>query len=341
MKKLLTLVLLAVLALVLSCEMDTLLPGSIDSRSAGEVIDTVTVRVAGPLNDIRAVRGKPLDFNAYVSDAREGDIYTLYFGYSPDFMNQTFTLENTYSGFNDAMLVPNDAAETIFFQVQDSRGRIFKAPGGQPYQVSVFDSIVGFDWFRDFSYSDDVEGWLTISYSGPATAEDTMIHFGFDGWQSIEDRSMNVVKDYAYYEMPSYNNITLPVTRDVSEINYVFYGDGIWDNNAGQDYTEGLKPLVYFEAYFSGNGLYGKLSYANGTLIDLYFNEDLFTRYTMDDWSSYADSEIYAAYYKGGFLGFWEKSFNLDVFTRSFETAFYNSSGSWENNDGNNYRFDF
>lgn len=295
--------------------------------------DSSVLNADGPLYDNRAVRGKKIRISAYLPSASEGRSYTLEYGYSKDNLHMTWPMtkqSNNY--FIGTITIGNDADNQIYYQVKDDIGNVYLMSNGEPYIIHVYNSILSYSFSSNYNQNSDIAGFLNIRYSGPAVADDAYIHYGWNNWEQINDSSVTIYNQTQYsFSEYLYASIEIPTWAEY--FNMTVYGNGQWDNNCGLDYSECVKPLVYSYSYiaYSGNQ-YVNVYYANGNL-----GSPLYAHYGVDGWQSVQEKIL--NYYGSSNQGYFYNTLELDASVDFLDICF-RQNNSWENNNGQNWKFD-
>ncbi len=321
--------------------------GLIDLESKGATIsDNSSINVYayayGPLNDKRAVRGQKLLFNASIYGAQSNATFSLAWGYTPQSMNRILMLSNNgttiYRGLID---VPVDASDKIYYKIIGQDGTVYMEKDNRPYRVDVFNYIFSYSFSGNYHYythegsNEPFVGWIYFNYAGPAVGPSMLFHYGFNNWQNVTNQSMRWITNTDYYYPANYGTITFEVQSYADYLDFVFYGNGIWDNNNGSDYHIPIKPLVTVTPNSVYNGLRGvSVSYANGTL-----GESTFMHYGINGWQAVQDTKMYRMTYQGMWLGYNTAYVQVSEDISVIDMAFFDTNRNWENNYGKDWHF--
>jgi len=299
----------------------------------------VFVAAHGPLYDARAVRGKGLSVNAYFSGTDTNTVLFLVYGYSANNLSAKVTMKTSgYGSFNAELQIPQNAGSKLYYRITDTNGNTVAEKNGQPYTVSVYDRIVSFSYAKAYNYGGDAEfaGWLTINYSGASVSSNTALHYGWNNWQTVGDTNMSFTGNSSYYSSASYSTVLLQIPNNANYLDFVFYGNGVWDNNGGNDFHMSVKPIVIVSPQSAYDGSkYVSVVYANGNLA-----EPVSVHYGVDGWQNVKDEAMYAAYYRGSWLGYYTKTVNVDGGRNMFDLVFHDGADHWENNYGMDWHID-
>ncbi|OHD55829.1 MAG: hypothetical protein A2Y33_14445 [Spirochaetes bacterium GWF1_51_8] len=299
----------------------------------------VVVSAHGPLYDARAVRGKGLSISSYFSGTDSNTVLLLAYGYSPDGLSTRTEMKNSgFGSFTAELSIPQNAGDTLYYKIVDLEGNVAADSKGQPYAVKVYDRIVSFSYSKAYVYGEpaDFAGWLTVNYSGPSLSSNTVFHYGWNNWQNVADTNMQFMGSSTYYSSANYSSIMVKIPNNAEYLDFVFFGNGVWDNNGGGDFHMNVKPIVIINPSKAYDGSkYISVVYANGTL-----SEPVYAHYGVDGWQNVKDEAMYAAYYRGSWLGFYSKTVNVEGYRSQFDLVFHDSANRWENNYGMDWHFD-
>lgn len=305
-----------------------------------DVSDTIVYSyVYGPLHDKRAVRGEKIAVSVTVNDADTNDVFRIAYGYSPEQLDTILVLSNTgYSYRKGKIDVASDALDKIYYKVLDAQGNEYFDRDGEAFWFTVFDYIFSYSFSTTYYYGGEtsVAGFLYVNYSGPAVGEGMSLHFGWNDWQNVTNINMSLHTNGTSYYPANYGSIRLDVPNDAHYLDFVINGNGIWDNNDGQDYHLAVNPLVRVTPTSIYDGKRSvSFSYANGTLDDT-----IFAHYGLDGWNNVDDVKMYKMTYQGMPMGFHTGYTTVDAAASVLDLAFFNTDGVWENNYGMDWHFD-
>jgi glucoamylase len=178
---------------------------------------------------------------------------------------------------------------------------------------------------------------LTIFYNGSlASRSHVYLHWGENNWHNVvvEDKPMFRRAD-GFWQ----TTISLPV--DAAQINFAFNdGSANWDNNGGSNWNVSINsndplspdlstPVMSFP-YVPVQGQQVKISY-NGALAA--GATSITMRWGYNGWTGATDVSM-TRQSDGSWLG---NAF-LPQVANSLDMAFFNQSGTWDNNSGSNYK---
>ncbi len=188
----------------------------------------------------------------------------------------------------------------------------------------------------DYDSSQLVQGKaLTIYYNGSLTANSHVyLHWGENNWQNVVAVDKPMVK-----RADGFWQTTISVPTDATQINFAFNNDsGSWDNNGGGNWNTSISsagpspalatPVMSFP-YVPVQGQQVKITY-NGSLAGSATSITMHWGY--NGWNSPADVTL-TKQSDGSWLG----SASLPQAANQLNMGFYNQSGTWDNNGGNNY----
>jgi hypothetical protein len=306
---------------------------------ASVTLSPVFVSANGPLYDARAVRGKSVNISAYFNSTDSNTVLLLAYGYSENNLSVKTAMTNRgYGSFAVKISIPQNAGAKLYYKIVDALGNTVADKAGKPYSMSVYDRIVSFGYSKAYYYGGTPEfaGWLTVNYSGPSVSSNTIFHYGWNNWQTISDTNMSFIGNSSYYSSAEYCSMVVQVPNNANYLDFVFYGNGNWDNNGGNDFHMSVKPIVIVNPQSAYDGSkYVSVVYANGGL-----SEPVTVHYGVDGWQNIQDEAMYAAYYRGSWLGYYTKTVTVDGTRKMFDLAFHNGAGNWENNYGMDWHFD-
>ncbi len=302
------------------------------------VVEANTVYSAGrgPLFDNRGVKGKTYSFSIYPSDTNKS--YVVKYGFSADAVNQTVNATNVYSSWYARISIPANAPGQIFWKVVDSDG-IEYLKEGQLYNAFLYDTIVSYSYSE--SYHTSINDGIYINYSGPSTGAGMLLHFGWNSWNQVSDVAMDWITNSSYSYASDYATARVQLPTDAEYLDFAIFGNGIWDNNQGQDFHTSVRPLVTVQpnsTYKNYNGDIIKtvsISYANGDLGDT-----VWAHYGVNGWQNVAEAQCYPFRYNGYVSAVYSQSVTVSVDASVFDVAFRNNSGDWENNFGQDWHTD-
>jgi|GEM_PF-444347 len=176
---------------------------------------------------------------------------------------------------------------------------------------------------------------LTIFYDGYlASSSHVYLHWGENNWQNI------VAQDKPMVQRPDgFWETTISVPIDATQINFCFNdGNGHWDNNGGGNWNVSIGPATLYPAlntpvmsfpYVPVQSQEVRITY-NGFLAA--GSSSITMHWGYNNWQGITDTSLTKQA-----DGSWAGTVFLPQAAYQMNMAFYNQSGTWDNNNGNNY----
>lgn len=175
---------------------------------------------------------------------------------------------------------------------------------------------------------------LTIYYHGTLNASSRVyLHWGENGWQNTVATDKPMVK-----RADGFWQTTISVPVDATSINFCFTDGTNWDNNGGGNWNTSISAGATYSAlntpvmtfpYLAVQGQQVAVTY-NGSLAS--GASSLTLHWGYNGWTSPTDVAM-AKQSDGS----WKATVYVPASASSINTAYYNQSGTWDNNGGNNY----
>lgn len=168
---------------------------------------------------------------------------------------------------------------------------------------------------------------FTIYYEGAlANSSNLSIHWGYDGWTSPANVAMTKRLD-GFWEG------TLTIPSSASKLDFDFTDGTSWDNNSNNDWHlqlwSGSVPVQIIPAPQAGNQAtvyYNGSLAASATSMTLHYGHNSFTSPTDAAMTKQSD-------------GRWSATVTIPSGSYSFNMAFKNNAGTWDNNNSSNYNY--
>ncbi len=278
----------------------------------------------GPLHDHRVIRGKKVGISFLQYTSSSDDKFYVEYGYSPDSLTQSEELSRTGYGNMVAFcpVTSDSAANKFYYRIKGDKGYVYD-DDGKPFEYKIYNRAVSYRLY---------DNKLEINYSGPALANGIYIHAGWNNWNDTFDAGMRVdnyeIFKYAYPGGCATASIDVPWWANY--IDFVFNGNGMWDNNNGDDWHSSLRPLV--DARVENVGSDKKditIYYSAGSL------DNVIAHYSLNDWHDVNDQQM--SYYYGGQ---WNSRISVPLDASELNMVFTDGKGNWENNFNKNWNFD-
>lgn len=171
---------------------------------------------------------------------------------------------------------------------------------------------------------------LTIYYNGLlASNSQVFIHWGENNWQNIPADQTMVKRADGFWQT------TISIPNDASQINFVFNnGSGSWDNNNGQNWNVNISGSCA-----AGTATSNPCTLVHGNAVQLFYNGSLASsassitvHWGYNNWNGVTDTVMTRAS-----NGAWTAFVLIPSSATQLNLAFYNQSGTWDNNAGQNY----
>lgn len=286
----------------------------------------VSLFVKGPLADAQLVRGKEVGISFLAWSPSGSPSYTtatLHYGFKKDSLDNEKNLAKTgYGNYVTYVTIPSDA-EGFYYEITRDDG-VTNNNNGTPFVSTVQDRAVSVD----ITYN----GKLEIKYAGPATGDNTKIHFGWNNWNDISETTMGgfdawVAKYGTYF---NYKIITLDIPSWANYSDFVFVNDNQWDNNNNNDWHFGLKPFIKTTVVSKASTKTVEIEIKNSSL------DPLFIHFGTDGWNNIDDAELTWQSYSSA----WNTELELPLDATELNVCFHDNNGNWINNNGLNWNID-
>ena len=278
----------------------------------------------GPLHDHRVVHGKKVGISFLQYTSSSDDKFFVECGYSPDNLNASYEMSKTGYGNMVAFcdVTSDNNIKKFYYRIVGNKGYVYDN-NGQPFEYKIYDRVISYRLY---------DNKLQINYSGPSLTSGMYIHAGWNNWNDAFNLGMRVddypIFKYAYPGGCATANIDVPWWANY--LDFVFNGNGQWDNNNGDDWHTSLKPLV--DVSIDSVGTTNKditIYYTAGTL------NNVIAHYGFDNWNNVSDKQL-RTYYGGQWTGRISVPSNVSL----INMVFNDGQGNWENNFNKNWNFE-
>ena len=171
---------------------------------------------------------------------------------------------------------------------------------------------------------------LTIYYKGfLASGSQVFIHWGENNWKNIPPDQAMVKRSDGFWQT------TITVPGDATQINFVFNnGSGTWDNNNNQNWNVNISA-----GCSSATVTAVPCTPVHAQALQIFYNGSLASgassitmHWGYNNWNSVTDT-VMTRTSNGDWTGF----AMVPSSATQLNMAFYNQSGTWDNNNGSNY----
>lgn len=225
-------------------------------------------------------------------------------------------------------------AEYITLLVSASQGNIADQPSitASRYVTGAFQPHTGYA--VDYNSAQLYQGKaLTIYYHGSLDGSSHVyLHWGENGWQNVAPDKAMVKRADGFWQT------TISVPIDATGLNFCFNDGTNWDNNGGGNWNTSIGAATTYPALATPVLSFPYVP-VQGQSVTITYNGSLAggaTRMTLhwgyNNWTSPAD----VAMVKQS-DGSWQATIFVPASASSLNTAYYNQSGTWDNNGGSNY----
>ncbi|MBK8011254.1 MAG: hypothetical protein IPK13_07875 [Deltaproteobacteria bacterium] len=250
--------------------------------------------------------------------------YAILYGTQPGQIDRPGSCVNT--GYGNAFCTleevtddPDVPAMLLWLVAPD--GDLLGQEPGRPFELPLWDSHIAMQPMQD-SPRDPI-GLVGVWYDGVLERDGNLrIRYGFNGWQNVQELGLDMSSNRFSVQIPSW----------AQTMEFALRSGDRWDNNRGRDFRVHVRPWVQVRVGAVIDGVRD---------VSLTYQNDRFSSavavYGQDGWRDVQSVAMEAPFY---FPTRYTAETRLPAQAKTFDVAFTNGDGEWDNNNNADYHFD-